>query len=31
MAEWLREMSVGEWFEAGGEPFFTWGNGPIAR
>ena len=21
MAEWLREMSVGEWFEAGGEPF----------
>lgn len=21
MAEWLREMSVGEWFEAGNEPF----------
>lgn len=21
MAEWLREMSVGEWYEAGGEPF----------
>lgn len=21
MAQWLREMSVGDWFEAGGEPF----------
>lgn len=21
MAEWLREMSVGEWYEAGGQPF----------
>lgn len=21
MAEWLREMSVGEWFEAGNDPF----------
>lgn len=21
MAEWLREMSVGEWFSAGGDPF----------
>lgn len=21
MAEWLREMSVGDWYEAGGEPF----------
>lgn len=21
MAQWLREMSVGEWFEADGEPF----------
>ena len=21
MAEWLREMSIGEWYEAGAEPF----------
>lgn len=21
MAEWLRDVSVGEWFESGGEPF----------
>ncbi|SEQ50644.1 hypothetical protein SAMN04488038_107111 [Solimonas aquatica] len=21
MAEWLRELSVGQWFETGGEPF----------
>lgn len=21
MAEWLQELSVGQWFEAGGEPF----------
>jgi len=31
MAEWLREVSVGEWYQSGGEPFEIVGVDPKAE